>query len=433
MRSPRRIGTRKSARVMPRSAPVLRSSLGRAIVIEAPSWGSPWGATDGRSLASGFTRTRRRGRSRSGPRGGPDRRPRASRARRPRTNATATVGHGTRVATSGVPPARTTINAPTSSPVTTPTSAPASPTTPASTTTERQTWRGVIPAARRMPISRTRSMTFIVSVLAMPSAATMTAMTASASNRPKTRSSASSMAPGTRSRVTTSRADWRGRLGEVVAGRGRGARVRSGRRTRPRRHAEAVRRVVPADEHRLAAAAGQRALGDPDDAQRQRGPVDRGRVQRVAEPDAEALRDCGRHDRGAARVERGERRLPVARRSASVARPRRGPPRPSPRRRSATPSIARSNVAIGLTRATPVIASSSSATPSSGGDRPDRGDEHVARARRPRSSCRPRRGRPGRPRRARRPASGRPPAPRSSASRGPGRAAATRGRAAPRA
>ena len=102
-----------------------------------------------------------------------------------------------------------------------PTIEPATPMTPASTTTERQTWRRVIPAARRIPISRTRSMTFIVSVLAMPSAAMITATIARTSKSPKTRTSASSMAPLTWSRVTTSKArQGRGLLGSPPAGRG---------------------------------------------------------------------------------------------------------------------------------------------------------------------------------------------------------------------
>src|SRR5262245_5078609 len=48
------MGTRKSASVRPRSAAVLRSRRGRAMVIGTPSWVVAWGATDGASLASGF-------------------------------------------------------------------------------------------------------------------------------------------------------------------------------------------------------------------------------------------------------------------------------------------------------------------------------------------------------------------------------------------
>ena len=50
-------------------------------------------------------------------------------------------------------------------------------------------------------------MTFIVRVLAMPSDAMITATIARTSKSPKTRTSASSMAPWTSSRVTTSKAE----------------------------------------------------------------------------------------------------------------------------------------------------------------------------------------------------------------------------------
>ena len=79
------------------------------------------------------------------------------------------------------------MSAPITRPATTPDSAPMTPVMPASTTTVPQTWPRVMPAARRTPISRTRSMTFMVRVLTMPRAAMKTAISASASNSPKTR------------------------------------------------------------------------------------------------------------------------------------------------------------------------------------------------------------------------------------------------------
>ena len=66
-----------------------------------------------------------------------------------------------------------------------------------------------MPMARSTPISRTRSNTFMVRVFTMPNPATITAITARASNRPKTWPSASLTAPSTRSREAGSRASSR--------------------------------------------------------------------------------------------------------------------------------------------------------------------------------------------------------------------------------
>ena len=94
---------------------------------------------------------------------------------------------------------------------------------------------------------------------------------------------------------------------------GRRVRLEADREGVGAQHAETAHRIVPADEHRLAAAAGQRALGDPDDAQRQDGTVDPGDldglVQGEAQPRGQRLGD----DRGATLVQRGQRRVAVAR------------------------------------------------------------------------------------------------------------------------
>ena len=75
---------------------------------------------------------------------------------------------------------------------------------------------------------------------------------------------------------------------------------------------EPVGGVAPADEHRLATATREGALGDPDDLEGQDLAVDRGELdgapQREAQPVGEGLRDDG----AAPGIERGERVGPVA-------------------------------------------------------------------------------------------------------------------------
>ena len=177
----------------------------------------------------------------------------------------------------------------------------------------RQTWRRVIPAARRTPISRTRSMTLIVRVLTIPSAATMTATSARASNSPNTRPSASSMAPWTARAGSASSASCAagprapraagGGAGLVADGEGVGA-----------GDAELPGRVVPADEDRLAAVPGQRPLGDAGDAQVER-PARRASATLSVVADGRApSRSARRAGRiaAAAGVEAREGRVPVA-------------------------------------------------------------------------------------------------------------------------
>ena len=204
------------------------------------------------------------------------------------------------------------MSAPTPMPAAMPQTAPTSPVTPASTTTERHTWRRVMPAARRTPISRTRSRTFIVRVLTMPRAATMTAMTASASNRLKTRSSASPMAPWMRPRLAGSRARARASSAKAVALGVVGGGIEADREGVGAGQPEAVG-VGPADEPRLAGAAGQRAVGDADDGQGQRRAVGGGDVDGVAhgETVAGAATPAGTMVAPAG-VERGEGGGPVA-------------------------------------------------------------------------------------------------------------------------
>ena len=215
-----------------------------------------------------------------------------------------------------------------------PSSAPARPRTPASTTTERQTWRRVIPAARRMPISRTRSMTFMVSVLTMPSAAIRTATAASASNSPKIRPSASLIAPSIRSSGTTSSASAvaapasvsraeAGASGREADGEDVGAgdpearrRVAPADRASPRRSGRgATARRCPATRRSRLAAVGRRDQDDLADGQR-----------RVARPGRPARSSRRRHR--ARRARRPGRR----RRSAAGHRPPGRRRRPRPRR-----------------------------------------------------------------------------------------------------
>ena len=159
--------------------------------------------------------------------------------------------------------------------------------------------------------------------------------------------------PGSRSSATASSAQ-RARLD----GSGRA------RLPRPRREAdgegigagdaETSRRIGPADEQRLAGPPGsvrsatpttRRSSCEPSAAVS--GPSSSPEVQPVARGERP------RHDHGAAIVERGQGRRPVAGHEPQPAVGQRGRRRPSPRRRARTPSKARSNVAIGLTRATP--------------------------------------------------------------------------------
>ena len=159
-----------------------------------------------------------------------------------------------------------------------------SPVTPASTTTERQTWRRVIPAARRTPISRTRSRTFMVRVLTMPSAATMTAMSASASNRPKTRSRASPMAPWIRPSVGRLEGQGASLVGERVRAvpRWRSASKRTANASAPARPRRAAS-VQPTSQD-SPDRPGQRPFGDGDDGQREARPIGGGRVDRRHRP-----------------------------------------------------------------------------------------------------------------------------------------------------
>ena len=243
MRSAMPMGTRKSAIVRPRSAAVVRS---RREGDGHRDWCEPGTAPaprvqhrvtvlDSPHMAAGSP-------------GGPDSRREHSHDDARQAPADDRPGHP-RAASR--PPAG--INAPTTRPSAMPSRAPARPRTPASTTTERQTWPRVIPAARRMPISRTRSMTFMVSVLTMPSAAMRTATAASASNRPKIRPSASLMAPSIRSSGTTSRPV--GGRGAGACAEQRGAPGRSeGEDIPPRRRPGC--RASPSRRYRLAAAPG---------------------------------------------------------------------------------------------------------------------------------------------------------------------------------
>ena len=207
-----------------------------------------------------------------------------------------------------------------------------------------------MPIARRTPISRTRSTTPIVRVFTTPSAATRTATRASASKRPKTRPSASLTAPW----IVVSGFAWsaqrlrrglerRSRRGPGVRAEPDGEDVRAGDPDR-------VGRVAPADEDRLAAAARDGSLDDPDDPQ----------VERAAGPRA-GRSGCRRGGRRAGRRRRQggpSRRRHRARSRAVVRSPATNVSRPSARKSAPTiaaastrkPLIARSKVAIGLTR-----------------------------------------------------------------------------------
>ncbi len=319
-----RIGTRKSARVRPRSAAV------RAVESRDGDRhrGSVVGGRVGvrptrRSLASGFTRTGRPGRSTGGSRAGPDRPPRASRRRRRGRTRARSIGHG--IAGREVEPAagqddhqrrRRRARA------TTPSERPGQPEDAGLDDDRAPDLARVIPAARRMPISRTRSMTFIVSVLTMPSAATMTATTASASNSPKIRPSASldgALDPVERSRPRGP--SWRAVSAEVVAGRGR---ARSGAKRTAKASAPATpRRPSRRSSRRASTRRRGRAasLDDPDDAQVE--PcvaVGRGHGQRLAEPRGRAARRAP-PARSPRRRRRAPRAPPPGRPPTNVSRP----------------------------------------------------------------------------------------------------------------
>ena len=326
----------------------VRSSRGMAIVIEPPVGPRPLGPRRDRGRESS---TRISGRSLV-PDGADDR----DAAREPRrigggehgrttpsTPRRAIGSHGIPPASSHRPPARTTIRPPTTSPAAMPQTTPTRPRTPASTTTIRQTWRRVIPMARSTPISRTRSTTPIVSVLTMPSAATMTATTARASNTPKTRSSASRRRPGS---VRSGSPRGRGRGPSRRAGprRRRGAGGEADRRRRRRRGRPGARGVRPADEDRLAAVPGIDRSTMP--ATRRSAPpsaagmcigVARRRAERRGEP-------AGRIAAPPASRPRGPRAVAVDEGSAGR---RRGRRRRRRRRRRACRRKARSNDAIG--------------------------------------------------------------------------------------
>ena len=160
------------------------------------------------------------------------------------------------------------------------------------------------------------------------------------------------MAPWISGSVTTSRAE----RAAVVARSSRAVAGASG--VEPHRegvgaeHPEPTDRIAPADQHRLAAAAGQRSLGDADDAQRQDGAVDPGDVHDLVERDAEARGQRLRDDRGAAFVQGRS----AASRSPAMNRRRPSSARSAPD--TAAPSVrlaptAISKVAISVTRATP--------------------------------------------------------------------------------
>ena len=242
-----------------------------------------------------------------------------------------------------------------------PSSAPARPRMPASTTTERQTWRRVIPAARRMPISRTRSMTFMVSVLTMPSAAMRTATSASASNRPKIRPSASLMAPWIRSRVTTSSGEFAGRRSRARRGPrpahpGAKRTAKTSAPATPRRPVASfqptsiaspvrpgiVRSTIPATREVEASAVGRR---------RRPGST----ADREAESRGQRRRDDRRRRRRRARPAPSSGRRP--RTAGGRRRPGRAPTTAAASVR--TPASARSKVAIGLTRAIPATSAAS--------------------------------------------------------------------------
>ena len=179
---------------------------------------------------------------------------------------------------------------------------------PASTTTERQTWRRVMPAARRTPISRTRSRTLMVSVLTMPSAATRTATSARASNSPKTRPSASldgALDPVERDRARGP--SWRGRRARPVAAVGVPRRARSGRRRRRRRRrrARSSRRASRRGRPRRSRPGSDRSTMPATRRSRSAAVGDRARAASwpTVQPEPRGRR-C-RQDRGAAGVERG--------------------------------------------------------------------------------------------------------------------------------
>ena len=268
-----------------------------------------------------------------------------------------TIGHGIagRRDRAGRRPAR-----PSAPPTTSPSddaerARPPDPRMPASTTTERQTWRRVIPAARRMPISRTRSMTFMVSVLTMPSAAMITATSASASNSPKIRPSASLMAPSIRSSGDDLEGEtrWPTLVERIAGGRlalgceadgeaRRRRRRRGGRSRRSSRRASPRRLARAATARRCPRRAGRgvrrRSSGRPGSS-RPSGRVASARAAGtiVAPPASSAARAAARSPAtNAGRPSAGQV----------------GADRP-PRRRSGRRRSARSKVAIGLTRATP--------------------------------------------------------------------------------
>ena len=242
------------------------------------------------------------------PGGGPGRVDRrrgpAARARAPRRPRSAADG-----APSGVPrpPPSWSRTAPAPRPASDPSTTPTMPSTVASTTTMRMTWRRLMPIARRTPISRTRSTTPIVSVLTMPSAATMTATSASASNTPKTRDSASATAPWIRSIGFDSRANVVGRRAKRRRGRPSRDRARSGRRRHRRRARPATRsrpssrRGSPRRRSRAWTARRSRRL----EVDRVAGVDGHGHV--VAEVQAEPFGERDRQDRG-----RRPRRAPRA-------------------------------------------------------------------------------------------------------------------------
>ena len=249
---------------------------------------------------------------------------------------------------------------------------------PASTTTDRQTWRRVIPAARSTPISRTRSRTFIVSVLTMPSAATTTATSARTSNSPNTRSSASPMAPWIRPSGTGSRASERASSASAARSAADASLDETHREGVGAGDPESLG-IGPADEQRFAGRTGQGPLGDADDAQAQRRAIGRRDDDPRSELEAVAGGDARRDDDRAAgdRVRRGPppgRRRPGA---AGRPRPRSAPTIATPSIR--TPSTARSNVAIGLTERTPGSATEGLVEPLVEAAREDRGDDEVAR------------------------------------------------------
>ena len=284
----------------------------------------------------------------------------------------------------------------------------------------RQTWRRVIPAARRTPISRTRSRTFIVRVLTMPSAAMMHGHERQGVEEAEDAAErVARWRPGSGRAARPRGRRARGRAGRAPCGRRPWRRARSGRRRRRRRRRRAVgRRPASRRGRPRRCGPGSGPLGDADDPQ-----VERARRRPWRRSASSPTTSPRRSARAAGTitappcVEGGQGRGPVAGDEGQPAVG--GEVRADHRRarRPRCPSTARSNVAIGLTRGDARHARrATSATPSSAAAGRIEVDELVAghdvgRARRAAAAraCWP-------TRRARRPSPARWRAPRGSAS-----------------